>query len=551
MGEVPRRVDLRADASRDLSRLLRAPARWTTPSALRSDPLVPLETPHLEREHSGIAASPVISRRGPLMLVLVAALVLTSAAAWFGAFRAEDWLALELGDAGITERWREVWTTLWHDAFYRPVTDTYQAVMFGIARQRIWPYLMALILLFALHTWMLARIARLRGAPSELAWLVAAAAWAQVNAYAWTTLWMSNVGGSLAATFTLAALLFHHRIVVGATRGQRRAGSRVLAVLAVALGTLSKEEIVTLPAVLAWLEAMRWRRLDPDTRRAALTSWATLTLVVGVYVAFRLLVMPSDARGTLRLGSNWPINLAFFTLHLGPLPLVALIGSRVLFPAAWRPEARRTPGWNDAWRGMAAGFGWTLIAVQVFLPFQTHGYGYLYTTSFGVALAVAYALHWAAGMQAASDRAPSGATVLVAHWLLMLGLVAIGLIAAGWPRYRSIEREAFAVMDRVMPDPPRGATILFLDPDLPETMTGRSLFNMVFDGVPGSVVRGHYRRNDLAGDLIRGPAAWEAARRPPPADLVLFARQGRLTVVAPESLAALAKVEGQQNGAKR
>lgn len=156
-----------------------------------------------------------------------------------------------------------------------------------------WPHLVPLILLLALQTVLLARIARLRGGSPALAWLVAATAWAQVNTHAWTALWPSNVTGGLMATFLLLALFMHHGAVRQAGEGCGAATRVILGMVSASLALISKEEAVLLPLVLGWLEALRWGRLGTPARRTALASWIGISLVVACYVAIRFVALPA------------------------------------------------------------------------------------------------------------------------------------------------------------------------------------------------------------------------------------------------------------------
>ena len=476
------------------------------------------------------------SARGSRALVFAAALALLLSTA-FGYFRADDWTNLERGRLALSGEWRQVWTAVNPFGFFRPLVDTWHGVMLGLWGLNPWPHLLPLVLLLALQTLLLARLVRLRGGSAALAWLAAAAAWAQVNTYAWTALWPSNVTGSLMTTFLLLAFTLHHRAVRFAGAGRGAATSVGLAALAAALALLCKEEAVLMPPVLAWLEALRWRRLRPRERGVALSSWTAITLVVAFYAAFRLLVLPgahaAGERYALHFGLNWARNLAFFAAHLGALPLVAALLTRLFYPAAWRPGARRGSEWLRSREGMLAGAGWAAIGIQLYLPIGGHAYGYLYAPAFAVAFAVAHFVEWAAGVQSAADgRAPAPSRVVAAHWTLALLATAAGLYGAGWHRYGAIAREAFAVMDRTLPRPRPGAHIVFLDPLERETLAGRSLFNMVFDTAPGSLVRLHYRRADLTAEIVAGDAALAATERPPAADAVYLARDGRLSLLA-------------------
>lgn len=477
-------------------------------------------------------------RTGGARALVVVALAALIAASAFATFRADDWENLERGQRALASDWTSLWTAHNQYGFYRPLVDLWHGVMMRLWGLTPWAHILPLVLLFALHATLLARVAAHRGARPALAWLVAAAAFTQVNTYAWTALWPANVTGGLMTTFLLLALFAHHRAVSRAAAGRGPRVSIAFAAIATAFALLSKEEAVLLPVILLWLEALRWRALAPAARRAAVASWLLVAVLAGAFVVFRLVLVPTvNAEGqyySLRFGTNWFRNLAFFAAHLGALPVVALLASRVVYPAAWRSEARRGEEWARARDGMLAGFGWAAIGIQLFLLLGGRAYGYLYAPALGVALGVATALDWAARVQArTAPVAWPAARVLAVHWLLALIATSVALQAAGWPRYRAITHAAFEVMDRTLPDPPPGAHIVFIDPMKRESLSGRSLFNMVFANAPGSVVRLHYRRPDLTAELISGPAAQAAIDHPPVADAVFLAVEGRLTALPP------------------
>lgn len=474
------------------------------------------------------------TRSGGARALVVVAMATLLAASTIGSFRADDWENLERGQRVLTSGETSIWTSLNQYGFYRPLVDLWHGVMMQLWGLRPWPHLVPLILLLTLQTFLLARIARLRGGSPALGWLVAAAAWAQVNTYAWTALWPANATGGLMTTFFLLALLMHHRAVRQAGDGRGFGPSVALAAVSTALALISKEEAVVLPAVLAWLEALRWRRLGSSERRAALTSWILVSLLVAGFIGVRVVLMPvaygAGQYYALRFGMNWLLNLAFFAVHLGALPILAAALTLVLYPAAWRREARQGEDWARAREGMLAGLGWAAIGIQIFLPVGGRAYGYLYAPALAVAFGVAHFVEWAARVQAqAAPRAWPAARVIAAHWVVAVLATAAGLQAVGWPQYGRITREAFAVMDRTLPDPPPRAHLVFLDPLERESLSGRSLFNMVFATMPGSMVRLHYRRDDLTAEILIGPEALAAIEHPPPADAVFLARGGRLT----------------------
>lgn len=455
-------------------------------------------------------------------------------AATRGAFRADDWVNLERGSLAFTpEGALAVWTRLNPFTLYRPLVDVWHAAMLRLFGLHCPPMLLALVGLLALQTWLLARLVRARGGGREVAALAAAAVWAQPNALAWTTQWVSNATGSLMTTFALLALLAHAGAVRRAGHGRGRAIDALVPALALAAGALCKEEIVLLPLVAGALEAARWRTLDPRARRAAIGSIATMFVVALAYAAFRMLVLPApggDNRYHLTLGVHVLRNSAFLVGHLAALPVVALLFARLAMPAAFRPGARSGEAWEHARREMLAGFGWTLAALPLYLPISGRpAYGFLYAPAFGVAYAVAHGLAWASSAAAgATGRPPRAVAVLSVHAGLMTSLALAGMIGVGWPRYAALVRDARATLSRDLPVPPPRARFAFLDGAEPELLSGRTLFNQLFDDACGSLVRLHYGRRDLEAVVLHGPAARQALAAPPPATIVYRTGRGRL-----------------------
>lgn len=298
-----------------------------------------------------------------------------------------------------------------------------------------WLHILSLIVLFAVQTFLLARIVRLRGGSPALGRLVTATAWAQVNTYAWSTLYLAGITVGLMGAFLMLAIVMHHRAVRLASQERSAVASLALAVLAASLALISREEAVLLPLVVAWLEAVRWRRLGPSARRAARASWIAISLPVVAYVALRMLVPtfsptwgPHDAP---QIAPHWVFSLALAVLHLGALPIVAALLTRVLYPAAWLPAARRGEAWVRAREGVMAGAGWAVIAA---LPMLANGRQTgLLAPGLAVAFAVAQVLEWAAAVQAReSGRAVPAARVIAAHWVIALLATVAWTIAGGW-----------------------------------------------------------------------------------------------------------------------
>jgi hypothetical protein len=479
-----------------------------------------------------------VHHRASLVILLGFAVALTACA--FASFRGEDWQELEVGQRAVARSPIALLTQLDPFGLYRPLVNLYHGVQLRLWGLVPFPHFATLLLIWTANTWMVARIARMRGAGSGAAWLVGAAAWVQINTYGWSVLWVASAGRALAVFFWLLALFLHHRAVRLAGLRRPSAGTAALALLALLAGLVCKEEAIVVVPIVIVLEALRWRRLDPAQRRIALRSIVGLTILATIYVALRLTLLPTPtgAPGSyyrLRLGWNWVSNLGFFVLHLAPLAILAAIFARIAYPAAFRGpavEGERTTVRDAVLEGLA----WALVAMQIYLPLGGRSYGFLYAPSFGIAIAVGRGLAWAWSAARDRRRAPRPAAFLAAYWVLAAVAVGIALRDVGWHRYRAVTRDAFTTLDRTLPDPPRGARFVFLDPVEPETASGRSLFNMVFDNVPLSMVRLHYGRPDLTGVHLVGDDARAALADPPSgADVVFLARQGRLTVLSARS----------------
>lgn len=486
----------------------------------------------VERSDAAREAGVVRSARA-----LTAALALVQlVAATRGPFRADDWINLERGALAWSSEWRTVWTGLNPFTLYRPLVDVWHGAMLNLFGLEARPMIGAMVALLLLQSWLLSRLVRARGGSRTTAALAMALAWAQPNATSWTTLWVSNVTGSLMITFGLLVLLLHHRAVRLAERGAASWPTLIAMVFAFVAAALCKEEAILLAPIVGVLEAWRLRNLGARGRRAAMASGAVLAVIAGAYVVFRTQILPTPQEGAsryhLQLGGHVIRNAAFFALHLGALPAAALALTALLRRDAFARERRADATWAHTRDALSAGACWTVVALLLYLPIGGRpAYGYLYAPSFAVAFAVAHGLTWAW----APARAPRSSPVMPVafHAGLALALTAAGLIGIGWPRYRELTRDAFAVLDRELPSPPRGARVVFLDLGERETFSGRTLFNLVFDGATGPALRLHYGRPDLEGITLHGAAARAArASRSPAADAAFEAREGRLVRIA-------------------
>ncbi|MFN8587778.1 MAG: hypothetical protein U0704_08225 [Candidatus Eisenbacteria bacterium] len=479
------------------------------------------------------APDPQASRTRPHALALVAAAALVQCAgATIGAFRADDWTNLERGRWALTpEGLRGIWTGLNPFTLYRPLVDLWHGAMMALFGLNAPPMLLVMTLLALAQTALLARLARERGGDRTAAALAAAAWWAQVNAYAWTTQWVSNVTGSLLALFSLLALVQHHRAVRAAGRG-RSAVPAVLAMLAAfAAGALCKEEIVLLPAGLAALEWARRDRLSPRERTAALRSWLALAVLAAAYLVFRTQVLPTPQVGSQRyhltFGANVLVSAAYFAAHLGALPATAWALTRVLWPASHARDTWDSPAGRAARREALAAFAWAASATLLYLPISGKpAYGYYYLPAFAVALGTARLLAHAAAAARPARLGAAGA--LATHFALLLALVATGLWAGAWHTYRARTLAVWATLDREYPEPPPGAKFVFLDASGAECFVGRSIFNLIFDGATGAMLRLHYGRSDLQGTTLYGPEAASLAALPADVTAVYHTRLGRI-----------------------
>lgn len=471
------------------------------------------------------------ARRGALVLVACAALVQFAGAA-IGSFRADDWINLERGLWATTpEGAREVWTRLNPFTLYRPLVDLWHGAMMRVFGLDAPPMLAMMVLLTIAQTFLLARLARERGGDRTAAAFAAAALWAQVNTYAWTTQWVSNVTGSLLALFSLLALVQHHRAVRAAARGRSPVPAIAAMALAFLAGALCKEEIVLLPAGLAALEWARRERLSERERRTALASWLTLSVVAAVYLYFRTQVLPTpqvgETRYHLTIGPHILLSIAFFAVHLGALPALAWAVTRVAWPGAHAREVWETPEGRTARHEALAALVWSASATLLYLPISGRpAYGYYYLPAFAVALAVGRMLAHAAA-HARPGRAGAAAT-LAAHFVLALALTATGLVLGEWHTYRARTLAVWATLDREWPSPPERARFVFLDSSGAETFVGRSIFNLVFDGATGSMLRLHYGRTDIDGRTMYGPERASLAALPDSVTAVYRTRLGSI-----------------------
>lgn len=444
----------------------------------------------------------------------------------FGSFRADDWTNLAHGHWALTPAGRlAVWTRLNPFTLYRPLVDYWHGTMLAVFGLHPRPMLAVMVLLFAFASALLYRFARERGAGRPAAALAAAAVWAQPNTYSWTTLWASNVTGSLMTLASLGVLIQHHRAVRHAERGRSPVPAQALMLALFVAGALCKEEIVLLPGALIVLEALRAPFRTAPARAVSRRGTLALLLLAGAYAYFRTHVLVTSGAGNryqLTLGPHVFTNLRFFAMHLGAMPIVTGLLALLLLPAIRERATWRGPGAGEVKREALAALLWAAVALLLYLPI--HGrpaYGYLYLPAFALAYGVARVLSHAAARARVSPA--TAARVVGGHAALAALLTAWGLLGVQWPRYGLLTRRAFATLDQAMPVPPRNALVVFVDPGAPETTAGRTIFNLIFDGATGDMLRLHYGRDDLRGLVVTDPATI-----PADAAIVFEARGGRL-----------------------
>jgi len=445
----------------------------------------------------------------PRIAWLVVAVLVTAqlVACQWGSLRADDWMNLERGRLVFSSDWRTIWTTLNPFTLYRPLVDVWHGVMLQLFGLEPRPMLMLLIAQLLLQTWMLARIVRSMGGSRETSALAALAVWAQANTYSWTTLWVSNATGCLMTTCALLALLLMLRAVRLGSEGRGNVWTVAAMNLAVVAAALCKEEAVLLPGIAIALAASRWRYAPSYERRAWMTIGGSMLAVAAGYALFRTQMLSTpqegDNRYHLRLGPHMLKNLGFLAMHLGALPLVTAVSVSVWMPAAFRREGRALPIWGATRGAVLGGLGWAAVASLLYLPIAGRpAYGYLYVPAFGVAYAVAHAIAFAHQAQLAAGRERSPVAPLAVHAGIALALTAFGLAANGWHRFGALQREALITLRREVPSPPQGALFVFLDPGRKETLSGLSLFSLVFDGTTASMLRASYQRADLQSRVL-------------------------------------------------
>lgn len=471
----------------------------------------------------------------PSLVLIACAAAVQLAGAEIGAFRADDWTNLERGRWALTpEGLRGIWTGLNPFTLYRPLVDLWHGALMQLFGLNASPMLAMMALLLLAQSWLLARLVRERGGSRLAAALAAAAMWTQANAYTWTTQWVSNVTGSLLALFSLLALVQHHRAVRAAARGRSPWPAVAMMLLAFTAGALCKEEIVLLAACLAVLELARWRSLDERARRAAITSWLALSALTAAYLWFRTQVLPTpqvgETRYHLKLGPHIFYSIGYFALHLGAMPATLWALTRVFWPAAHERAIWDSAAGRAARRDALGALGWAAASTLLYLPISGRpAFGYLYMPAFAVAFGAGRLLAHAA--EAARPGRIGPVNALAVHGVLATLATATGLVMGQWHTYAPLTRAAWATLDREWPTPPAHARFVFLDASGAETYVGRSVFNLIFDGATGSMLRLHYGRSDLQGLTLYGNRAASLASLPDSVTALYDTRLGRIEAV--------------------
>lgn len=464
---------------------------------------------------------------GLLCLVQLAACLL-------GSLRADDWFNLERGalawsPAGATE----VWTTLNRFGLYRPLVDYWHGGMLRLFGLHAPPMMAVLILVMLVQSLLLARLVRARGGSRGTAALAAAAIWAQPNAYSWTTLWVSNVTGSLMVLASLVVLLLHARAIRQLGRGDGATGTLAAMGVVMLAGALCKEEIVLLPALVMALEAARWPWRSPSERRASIAATGALLALAGAYAAFRLVILPTPQTGThryhLRMGGHVLRNIAFFAVHLGALPAAVLLWARWRHPQALDPNAWGSDEGRQQRREALAGIAWAGIASLIYLPISGRpSYGYLLAPAFGVAYAVAHFLAGVARISAPPATRSRPVLLLAGYAASATLLTAVALFSVGWHRYGRLQAAMAVTLQQASSGLPSGSRLVFIDAGERETPAGRTLFDLMVTSDPSAFVRVVLRRRDLTAETVVAPGATDGSAAIGHPGAGFLAREGRI-----------------------
>lgn len=486
--------------------------------------------------------SPPGSRSRAWSVIAVLCLV-QLAASLLGSLRADDWFNLERGAIAWTPAGAaEVWTTLNRFGLYRPLVDFWHGGMLRLFGLHAPPMMAVLIGVLLLQSVLLARLVRVRGGSRETAALAAAAVWAQPNAYSWTTLWVSNVTGSLMVLASLVVLLLHARAIRRLGRGEG-AGLTLAAMCAVMLaGALCKEEIVLLPALVVALEAARWPWRSPSERRASIAATGALVALAGAYAAFRLVILPTPQTGShryhLRLGGHVLRNIAFFSAHLAALPAVVLLWTRWRHPSALASYAWHSDLGRQERREVLAGLAWAGIVSLIYLPISGRpSYGYLLAPAFGIAYATGWFLTGVSRIAAAPEPRAMPVRLLATYAAVATLVCAAALASVGWHRYGRLQEAMAATLREASGELPAGAHLVFVDAGERETPAGRTLFDLMVTSDPSAFVRVVLARPDLSAETVVAPGTTDATAAADRPGRPFLAREGRLQALPPATRA--------------
>ncbi len=353
------------------------------------------------------SSRPHVRERGPRArwvpaALIVVACVLSHGVGVFSAYSFDDDAAV-LGHPAVTgaahllevftrEYWGRPLGTGWSSS-YRPVTSLTFAVVHRLSAGPLLHHLVNLLLFVSLTLglwrWLQAPTGARLSRPASLGGALLFAVW---------PVHVENVASVVGRADVLAAALALVALTLAAQRARslgRHAALATAGALAYVLALLSKETVALLPALSAWLLAVRWRRTGAVHRRDLLGPGA-LAVAGLVYIAARQAALPVGLppgfvgadnvvvglSGPARWWANLGLLGTYGELALVPLRLCADHTYADVTPptspfvlGSWRAWAALVVvarcGW-DAWRtwqGRAPGL-WVAFALSYLLVGQ-------------------------------------------------------------------------------------------------------------------------------------------------------------------------------------